>query len=291
MTEAVRHLKEYQTRLQFEGDVVSNERLTSVDAEAEIRELVLDIDRKDFPFRLGQSVGVIVPGSPEFGQSHHFRMYSVADLPTTGSTGRPRIKIAVRRCFYIDDYSGEAYPGIASNYLCDRQPGDKVIMTGPFGAVFDVPEEDEANLILIGTGTGIAPFRAFVKHIYENKPDWQGRIRLFYGARSGLELLYMNDEKDDFAQYYDKETFKAFQVLSPRPHWTEQVAWEQTLGERGAELLEMFDDPSTYVFIAGLVKMRPELDKVFALIMGSEEKWGRRKAELVAGKRWVELLY
>ena len=45
-------------------------------------------------------------------------------------------------------------------------------------------------------GTGIAPFRAFVKHLYRDIGDWRGQVRLFYGARSGLELLYMNDEVD-----------------------------------------------------------------------------------------------
>ena len=45
--------------------------------------------------------------SAEFGQQHHFRLYSVADLPERGEDGRPRIKIAVRRCSYIDAYSGE----------------------------------------------------------------------------------------------------------------------------------------------------------------------------------------
>ena len=42
-------------------------------------------------------------------------------------------------------------------------------MSGPYGLAFEVPEEMDANLILIGTGTGIAPFRAFVKHIYQER--------------------------------------------------------------------------------------------------------------------------
>ena len=50
-------------------------------------------------------------------------------------------------------------------------------------------------------------------------------------------------------------------------------------------------DVKTRVYVAGLEKMRPELDRVFAGLAGSMEKWQRRKAELMAGGRWVELLY
>ena len=46
-----------------------------------------------------------------------------------------------------------------------------------------------------------------------------------------------------------------------------------------------------FFFVAGLEQMREELDKVFSNRMGSETKWQRRKAELVAGERWVELIY
>jgi ferredoxin--NADP+ reductase len=101
----------------------------------------------------------------------------------------------------------------------------------------------------------------------------------------------MNDERDDFAQYYDTETFQAFKALSPRPAWSAPIDWEGALARRGQELWKLLEQPNTYVYVAGLEKMRDELDEAFTEIAGSEDKWARRKAELVAGGRWVELLY
>ena len=87
------------------------------------------------------------------------------------------------------------------------------------------------------------------------------------------------------------ESFEAFTALSPRPDWTDRIAWDETIGERGQDLWSMLGDPKTYVYVAGLEKMRDELDNVLATVAGSPGRWERRKAELVAGKRWVELLY
>jgi len=291
MSVAVLRLEEYDTTTRFRAQLISSERITPEASEEEVRELVLEIERPEFAYEVGQSVGVLAPGAPEFGQKHHFRLYSVADLPERGPSGLPRIKIAVRRCDYIDDYSGERFPGVASNYLCDLRPGASIQLTGPFGIPFEVPAERDANLILIGSGTGIAPFRAFVKHLYRDVADWRGRIWLLYGAKSGLELLYMNDQRDDFANYYDRETFQAFKALSPRPSWADPIAWDQAIEERGEELWEMLGQPKTYVYVAGLKKSIAGLDKLFARLAGSPEKWARRKAELAAGGRWVELVY
>ncbi|MEZ5063611.1 MAG: ferredoxin-NADP reductase [bacterium] len=291
MTQAVRHLEDLDTGVRYRATVRSNQRITSDESEEEIRELVLDLDRRDFKYEVGQSIGVIVPGDPTLGQEEHIRLYSVADLPDRSAAGTPEIRIAVKRCFYLDSYSGERYPGIASNYLCDREPGDVLTIAGPFGVAFEVPRDPQANLILIGTGTGIAPFRAFVKHLYRSGSDWKGRVWLFYGANSGLEMLYMNDVRDDFTQYYDHDTFEAFRALSPRPSWADPIAWDYAIEQRAAELWDMLGSPHTYVYVAGLEKMRPELDRVFASIADSPQDWERRKAELMAGRRWVELLY
>jgi ferredoxin--NADP+ reductase len=291
MSDAVKHLADYDTQRRYQATLISSERITPGGSEEEVRELLLELEQPETPPRVGHSIGVLAPGAREFGQEHHFRLYTVADQPEPAGSGKTRCRIAVRRCSYIDEFSGERYDGVASNFLCDLQPGDRLLVTGPYELPFGVPEEMDANLVLIGSGTGIAPFRAFVKHLYRDVPAWKGRVWLFHGARSGLEMLYMNDEKDDFAQYYDEETFQAFKALSPRPGWNEPIAWASAIEERGQELWEMLGNPKTYVYVAGLEKMLEELDKVFANLAGSKEKWERRKAELKAGERWIELVY
>ena len=291
MSETVTHLADVDVTPRYAATVLSTVRITAPESDEEVREIVLDLDAPELDFSIGQSIGVIAPGQSEFGQREHVRLYSVADLPDHHKDGNLRIKICVRRCFYVDTYNGEKYPGVASNYLCDLKVGDTITVGGPFGIAFEIPPEHDANLILIGTGTGIAPFRAFVKHLYRTASDWNGRVWLFHGANSGLELLYMNNEVDDFQQYYDRETFEAFQALSPRPSWSDPIAWDHAIGQRGDEIWSMLGDPKTYVYVAGLEKMRSELDRVFSALSGSEETWQRRRAELAAGRRWVELLY
>jgi ferredoxin--NADP+ reductase len=291
MNEGARHLADYDTGERFTATVVSNQRLTPESSEEDVRELVLDVDQSELSIEVGQNLGVFAPGEPAFGRPGHLRLYSVADLPERGEDGRPRVKICVRRCSYVDDYNGLRYAGIASNYLCDSKPGDVLTLGGPFGLAFPVPAELDAQLILIGSGTGIAPFRAFVKHLHRNVPGWKGKVWLLYGARTGLELVYLNQERDDFAHYYDRDTFEAFKAVSPRPHWADPIAWDYALGSRAAEIWELIEKPKTYVYLAGLERTRAELDQLFTGLAGSKEGWLRRKAELTAGGRWVELLY
>lgn len=284
-------LDDYNKDKRFEATVLSSERITPGDADVEIREFVLEVDRTDFEYAAGQSIGVLTPGPHDLGHDYHFRLYSVADTPSRSDNDKPCITIVVRRVTYIDDYSGERFAGISSNYLCDLKQGDKLVITGPYGFAFEVPEDRDANLVLIGAGTGIAPFRAFVKHIYHDVKGWRGKVRLFYGAQTGLELIYMNEYRDDFEQYYDEDTFEAFSALSPRPNWADPIAWDYCLEDRSEEIIEMLDDPKTYIYVAGLEDVRDELDDVFSKLTGSEKRWQQRRAELVAGGRWTELLY
>ena len=283
-------LADYDTEPRFAAKVLRTERITDEASPEEVRELVLEVDGGDLHYEVGQTVGVLIPGPHEFGQQYHHRLYSVADTPRPTDAGHPEITIVVRRCNYIDDYSGEEFRGLSSNYLCDLKPGDRLTLTGPFGIPFEIPRDRKANLLLIGLGTGIAPFRGLVKKIYSEGGGWEGKVRLLYGARSGLELLYMNDKRDDFAKYYDEETFEAFKALSPRPNWADPIAWDYALEERAGEIWRLLERKHTYVYVAGLKQISDALDSLFSSQFGALE-WEKMKNGLVEQGRWVELLY
>ena len=284
-------IEDYPTEPRFTAKVLSTEKITDEGSEAEVRELVLEIHEHNFDFKIGQSIGVLVSGPAEFGSSIHHRLYSIADMPKPKAQRNPEVTVVVRRCNYIDDYSGEEFAGINSNYICDRKPGDEITITGPFGIPFDVPADKSANLFLIGLGTGIAPFRALLKHIYQDVGGWKGKVRLLYGAHSGLELLYMNDKRNDFARYYDEQTFEAIKALSPRPGWADPIAWDFAIEQRVEEILKLLSDDHTFVYVAGLIQVRNVLDKVFGSMYGTADGWPKAKAVLVEQGRWVELLY
>lgn len=284
------NLTEYDISHPYKATVVKSERITDESTD-EVRHIVLNVSDATFQHLEGQSVGVLVPGPHEFGNEYHMRLYSIASARHGEDQNMSEISLCVRRCFYIDEVSGERYPGVASNFLCDRKPGDKIQLTGPYGRHFMPPRDNTCNILMMGIGTGIAPFRAFLKHIYEERKEWKGKVRLFYGAKTGMDLLYLNDKNNDLANYYDKETFKAIESLSPRPHTDAPEEIDRSLDENKEEVWEMVQDKKTYVYVSGLSRLEETLDKALSEMAGSEEKWQEIKKEMVAEGRWSTLFY
>ncbi len=284
-------LDQYDFDQTYHAKLLASERISAEDTD-EVRELLLEVDHSAFDYKIGQSLGVVIEGPhDEIGHPRHFRLYTIADTPHINANARPEIRICVKRCDYIDEYSGERYQGIASNYLCDLSVGTTVTVCGPFGLPFSVPDDKSSTLIMVGMGTGIAPFRAFVKHLYQDIIDWQGKVFLFHGARSGLELLYMNDHCDDFKQFYDEETFTAVKALSPRPHWADPLAMDYALEERADEMLRLLLEDNAILYVAGLETIAHSLDRLFASRVGPDQAWHHVKAELKQEGRWHELIY
>ncbi|MBM3391175.1 MAG: oxidoreductase [Betaproteobacteria bacterium] len=272
----------------FSGTLLRSARITPTASPEEVRNLVFRTEDRSFDGRTGQCVRVLAPG--KFGNKHHTRLYSLAEVEE-GERDSTEFTLCVRRCHYVDDFNGQEYPGVASNFLCDLQPGSEVQFTGPTGYPFAVPDNPQADILMIGMGTGIAPFRGLVREIYRRHGGWQGRVRLFHGARSGLEMLYMNDENKDFSLYYDQATFRAFQAVSPRPHFGAPVAMDRALEQNAAEVWEMLQGADTRVFIAGPQALQATVDKAIAAMAGSADRWRALRQRLADGGRWQEVLY
>jgi len=271
----------------YSAVLLESRRITPPALPEEVRHLVFRTTDLSFDGALGNCIRVLAPG--QFGNPHHARLYSIMDLERRSDA--TEFAICVRRCSYIDDFNGEEYKGVASNYLCDLRPDATIDFAGPVGYPFVIPEDKTADILMLGMGTGIAPFRTLIRRIYEQIGGWKGRVRLFYGAKSPLEMLYMNDENNDLAHYFDQPTFKAFQAVSPRPALDAPVSLEQAIEQNAAEVWEMLTRPGTRVFIAGTGIMLDTIDQAMLKLAGSSRSWAAVHKELVSSGRWNEVLY
>lgn len=272
----------------FLATLHASKRITPEDT-AEVRQIVLSLSEPAYYFPEGHHIGVQVPGPHAFGNKTHHRYYTIAAARETGSGCE--LEILVRRCFYIDEVSGEEYPGVASNYLCDATEGQTITLTGPYRGTFMVPADKDSNLLMLGTGTGIAPFRAFLRRVYETEKAWRGKVRLFYGARTGVEMLYMNDHNNDLANYYDQATFEAVRSVGQGVFSDEGDALGHGVEAHAETIWRLIQDPKTHVYLAGMEKIVENFDNTMARAAGSANAWQAAKQRLVDEKRWAQLIY
>jgi len=135
--------------------VQGNYKLTEDESDSDVRHLILDLKAIPFPVLEGQSIGVIPPGEDANGKPHLARLYSISSPRTGERPNYNNLSLTVKR----------EPDGVCSNYLCDLEKGDELDITGPFGSTFLMPNDNDAQILMICTGTGSAPFRAFTSRI------------------------------------------------------------------------------------------------------------------------------
>jgi len=193
----------YSPKEPVEVEVVENYIVTKESSPNIVRHITFNIagTKLESNIRVGQSIGILPPGENEKGRPHKLRLYSVSS-PTAGEHGKKHlISTTVKRT--IEELENKIYLGIASNYLSDLKPGDKVQMTGPSGRRFLLPENaQDFNYLFFATGTGIAPFRGMIQELFEQ--DYKNDCALVFGCPYRTDLLYadffekMDDEHQNF---------------------------------------------------------------------------------------------
>ena len=254
----------YKNKAPFAGKVVSTKRIVGPKATGETCHIVID-HNGDFPFWEGQSWGVIPPGNREKdGKPHSVRLYSIASTrygdDMTGETG----SLCVRRATYWDpDLKAEdpKKKGVCSNFLCDTKPGDEVKMTGPAGKVMLLPESDpNTDYIMVATGTGIAPYRGFIRRLFVEKTPaaeaYKGQAWLFLGVANSDALLYDDEFQDVKAKRPDQ--FRLDYALSREQTNAEggKMYIQDKMKEHAEEIFEKLDN-GAHIYFCGLKGMMP----------------------------------
>ena len=122
------------------------------------------------------------------------RAYSMANYPAEGDRIMLTVRIATPPFKPKDQGPGfmDVMPGIASSYIFTLKPGDKVIMSGPYGdfhPIFNTKNE----MIWVGGGAGMAPLRAQIMHMTKTLHTTDREMHYFYGARALNEVFYLQD--------------------------------------------------------------------------------------------------
>jgi ferredoxin--NADP+ reductase len=229
--------------------VVANVRLTPPGYD-EVRHITLDLSGLTYRYVEGQSLGVLPAGVDDRGRPHGLRLYSIAST-RLGDDGRGNsASLCVKRVVFTEGASHHVHRGIASNYLCDLKPGDDVAITGPAGKTLLLPDDPASNLILVATGTGIAPFRAFLRRIYLELPQWTGTVYLFFGVRTSAECLY----RAEFEAFWDRPGYHLVFAFSREQSTPDgrRLYVQNRMAERIGDLRGLLSQKNTYLYICGL---------------------------------------
>ena len=226
-------------------------RLTAESSDADVRHVILNFEGRLFPVLEGQTLGVLAPGADAAGRPHAPRLYSVSSPRDGERPGFYNVSITVKR----------APGGACSNYICDLRKGDKVRIVGPFGSTFLMPEDAQARLLMICTGTGAAPFRAFTMH--RQRVAARGDMTLFFGARAPDALPYFGPLNKIPHRILRKHLVFSRIPGAPKEYVQDRLAVESE------EIAEMLGDPRTHIYICGLRGMEAGVEKAFINISES----------------------
>ena len=121
------------------------------------------------------------------------RAYSMANYPAEGDRIMLTVRIATPP-FKPKPQAGfqDVMPGIASSYIFTLKPGDKVMMSGPYGD-FHPNFDSKKEMIWVGGGAGMAPLRSQIMHMTKTLHTTDRKMSYFYGARALNEVFYLND--------------------------------------------------------------------------------------------------
>ncbi|URD78714.1 Ferredoxin--NADP reductase, leaf isozyme [Musa troglodytarum] len=267
----------------YAGTCLLNTKITGDDAPGETWHMVFSTEGK-IPYREGQSIGVIPDGVDKNGKPHKLRLYSIASSALGDFGDSKTVSLCVKRLVYTNE-QGEIVKGVCSNFLCDLKPGADVKITGPVGKEMLMPKDPNATIIMLATGTGIAPFRSFLWKMFFEKHHaykFNGLAWLFLGVPTSSSLLY----KEEFEKMKEKspDNFRVDYAVSREQanEKGEKMYIQTRMAEYAEELWQLLKKENTYVYMCGLKGMEKGIDDIMVSLAAEDGKCNATKVYYAA---------
>ncbi|MDH6060288.1 ferredoxin-NADP reductase [Chrysosporum bergii ANA360D] len=284
----------YRPNAPFIGKCISNDALVDQDGIGIVQHIKFDLSGSELKYIEGQSIGIIPPGLDKNGKPEKLRLYSIASTRHGDDVDDQTISLCVRQLEYKHPETGETVYGVCSTYLTQLEPGADVKITGPVGKEMLLPEDPEANIIMMATGTGIAPMRAYLWRMFKDSekavnPDYQfkGFSWLIFGVPTTPNILY-KEELEEIQQKYP-DNFRLTYAISREQKNPQggRMYIQDRVAEHADELWRLIKEEKTHTYICGLRGMEGGIDEALTAAAAKEGVvWSDYQKELKKAHRW-----
>jgi ferredoxin--NADP+ reductase len=280
----------YRPNAPFIGKCISNKELVQEGGIGTCRHLTFDISAGDLRYLEGQSIGIIPDGTDDKGKPHKLRLYSIASTRHGDNLDDKTVSLCVRQLEYKHPETGETVFGVCSTFLCNLEEGGDVKITGPVGKEMLLPDDPEATVIMMATGTGIAPFRAFLwRMFFEQHEDYKfkGQAWLIFGVTTTPNILY----KEQLEEIQEKfpDNFRLTYAISREQKNSEggRMYIQHRVGENADELWSLMQKPNTHTYICGLKGMEDGIDAALTVAAQKNDvAWSDYQRQMKKAGRW-----
>jgi ferredoxin--NADP+ reductase len=283
----------YRPATPLTGKVISSDALVAEGGIGIVQHIKFDISGSDLKYVEGQSIGIIPPGIDKKGKPEKLRLYSIGSTRHGDDVDDGTVSLCVRELEYKND-AGETIKGVCSSFLCALKPGDEVKITGPTGKEMLLPPDEDANVIMFATGTGIAPMRAYLWRMFKDNeraanPDYafKGFAWLVFGVPTSPNILYKGELEEMQAKYPDN--FRLTYAISREQKNTEggRMYIQHRVAEHAVELWNMLKNPKTHTYICGLRGMEPGIEEALGAEAAKEGiVWKEYQRKMKKEERW-----
>ncbi|MEH2013668.1 ferredoxin--NADP reductase [Nostoc sp.] len=284
----------YRPNAPFIGKVISNEPLVKEGGIGIVQHLKFDISAGDLKYIEGQSIGIIPPGLDKNGKPEKLRLYSIASTRHGDDVDDQTISLCVRQLEYKHPETSETVYGVCSTHLCFLEPGADVKITGPVGKEMLLPDDPDANVIMMATGTGIAPMRAYLWRQFKDAEkaanveyEFKGFSWLIFGVPTTPNLLY-KEELEEIQQKYP-ENFRLTPAISREQKNPQggRMYIQDRVAEHADELWQLIKNEKTHTYICGLRGMEEGIDAALTTAAAKEGvTWSDYQKQLKKAHRW-----
>jgi ferredoxin--NADP+ reductase len=280
----------YRPKNPYIGKCIENYPLVGEGGLGIVQHLTFDISGGDLRYIEGQSIGIIPPGKDEKGKPHKLRLYSIASTRHGDKEDDKTVSLCVRQLEYDHPETGERVYGVCSTHLCNLNVGDDVSITGPVGKEMLLPPDEDATVIMLATGTGIAPFRAYLWRMFKEQHEnykFKGLAWLIFGIPYSANILYREELEKMAAEFPDN--FRLTYAISREQQNSEggRMYIQHRVAENAEELWTLIQSPKTHTYMCGLKGMEDGIEKAFSdLCSHHGVEWSDFVRQMKKEHRW-----